>query len=124
MRKFVEIKGMDIERSAENAWYQQCEKNQVPFIKINTSRGTKLTEVHWDYITYCTSLDDLMQETADDFSEAATGIFNRYANPRSSCDISINGSLVWFYNLETEKARLAASELYDLIVSRVANKTL
>lgn len=118
MKKFVEIDGKDIEYKIENAWYQQCDKKQVPFIKINSR--TKFADVHWDYITYNPELDNLISETADKFTQAATEIFNRHANHKSS--YKLNGSLVWFYDLEIPKARLAASELYDLVASCLESK--
>lgn len=78
---------------------------------------TKYADVHWDYITYSKEVDEVLEGLGTRLRDRAIDIFKQYANANSRYTAS--GHLVWFKNLEIESARLAASELYDLIVESV-----
>lgn len=90
-------------------------KKQFPFITLKSR--TKLADVHWDYITYPTDVDDILNDLKGKLRDDALEIFRKYADKRS--EYRGNDHLVWFKDLEIEKAKLAAEELYDLVVSYI-----
>ncbi|WP_421722005.1 hypothetical protein [Alloalcanivorax xenomutans] len=115
MDKFVEIPRTDVSAERENAWFERCESNQIPFITVKTR--TKYADVHWDYIAYSKEVDEVLGGLGTRLRDNAIDIFKKYANANSR--YAASGHLVWFKNLEIESARLAASELYDLIAESV-----
>jgi hypothetical protein len=115
MHKFVEIPRNDVSAEKENAWFDRCVTSQIPFIKVKTR--SKYADIHWDYITYSKEVDEVLEDLGARLRDSAIDIFKQYANENSRYTAS--GHLVWFKNLEIESARLAASELYDLIVDSV-----
>ena len=70
--------------------------------------------VHWDYITYSDVVDDHLNRIGNTVFNRALEIFNKYAGPKSH--FVSNGRLIWFKDMGLSEARLAAAELYDLIV--------
>lgn len=119
MQKYVEVPRNDVNSKAENAWFEICRKNRIPFITL-TSR-TKLADVHWDHIAYPTDVDRVLNALDGQLRDGAIAIFNRYADSRS--EYEANDFLVWFKNLEIPKAKLAADELYDLIASYIGRNS-
>lgn len=118
MDKYVEIPRTDVSAKKENEWFEHCESNQIPFITVKPR--SKYADVHWDYITYSKEVDRVLEGLGNTLRDSAIDIFKQYANANSRYTAS--GHLVWFKNLETESARMAASELYDLIVGCIEPK--
>lgn len=115
MNKFFEIPKNDPKAIAENSWFQICRKEKIPFIIIKSRK--KYADVHWDYITYPNEVDKILNNRAIELRDAAIEIFKKHANERSK--YSASNLLVSYENLEIPQAKLAAEELYDLIVSHV-----
>lgn len=117
MQKFVGIPKKNKGHEKENLWFEKCQREKTPFITIKTR--TKLADVHWDYITYPTEVDLHLQANEEDITQRAIEIFKKHANKRSEYQVS--SGLVYFNDLETQKARLAAAELYDLVTETVSS---
>lgn len=115
MNKYVDLPKNDLNDKVQNAWFHTCCAKRTPFITIKSR--TKLADVHWDYITYPPHADEVLSNLNGQLRDEAIAIFMKYANSRS--EYSINDQLVWFKNIEIPKAKLAAEELYDLIVNYV-----
>lgn len=115
MPKYVEIPRNDIGSEKENDWFRHCESVQIPFITVKPR--SKYADVHWDYIAYSKEVDDILESLGNTLRDDAIKLFKQYANAKSRYTAS--GHLVWFKNLEVDSARLAASDLYDLIVDSV-----
>lgn len=118
MHKYVEIPRNDVGSEREDDWFRHCESAQIPFITVKP-RST-YADVHWDYITYAKEVDELLESMGNTLRDDAIEIFKKYANAQSRYTAS--GHLIWLKNLEVESARLAASELYDLIVCSVTRE--
>jgi hypothetical protein len=118
MDKFVEVPKNDVKAKIENSWYQSCRERKVPFITVKSR--TKLADVHWDYITYPPEVEKVLKDLGVQLRDAAIAIFNKYADNRS--EYTASEYLVSYKNLEIPKAKLAAAELYDLIVGYVDSK--
>ena len=112
MSKFIEVPAKEICTTSEKNWSRHCEIKQVPFITIRTRRN--VAEIHWDYITYSDDVVYHLNHIGSTIFNKAFEIFNRHANAMSQ--FVANGNLIWFKTLEVKQARLAATELYDLIV--------
>lgn len=109
MNKFIEIsKKNDIENS--NEWYEICKKQNIPFIRIE--RKIRYSDVEYDYMTSKLELEELRKKFTPELHSKAMKIFNKYKSNKSSYFIDM---IIRFEKLECEDARLAASELYDLI---------
>jgi hypothetical protein len=115
MQKYIELPKKDVGAKVENEWYKICQKEQIPFITLKSR--TKLADVHWDYITYPTNVDDILNDLNGQLRDNAIEIFMKYADKRSA--YTANDHLVWFKNLEIEKAKIAAEELYDLVTAYI-----
>lgn len=115
MQKYVELPKNDLNAKAENAWFEVCRKNSIPFITLKNR--TKFAEVHWDHITYSPEVDKVLNAFDGQLRDGAILIFKKYANSKSEYEAS--DLLVWFKNLEIPKAKLAAEELYDLIAGYI-----
>jgi hypothetical protein len=115
MKKYVEIPNRDKSTEAENTWFFKCESNKTPFITLK--RRTKFADVDWDYITYPKEVHYILDELGTQLRDEAIEIFHKYRNKKSK--YRANGVLVSYRNLELSNARLAAEELYDLIVSQI-----
>lgn len=116
MNKFVEIPSKEKGYEKETDWHQHCRSKQIPFITVKTR--TNLADVHWDFITYNTpETDQKLSDLSKLIEMSAFDIFKKYANDASTQ--RINCHLIYFYGLSIPQARLAADELYDLIVSLV-----
>jgi hypothetical protein len=111
MTKYVEIPRNEFDAKKENEWFEHCGSSQIPFITVKPR--SEYADVHWDYITYSTEVDNILEGLGTTLRDGAIGIFKKYGNAKSRYTAS--GHLVWFKNIEIENARLAASELYDLI---------
>lgn len=115
MSKYIEIPRNELGFERENDWVRHCESAQIPFITIKL-RST-YADVHWDYITYSKEVDDILESLGNTLRDDAIEIFKKYANAKSRYTASRH--LIWFKNLEVDSARLAASELYDVIAGAV-----
>lgn len=113
MQKYVAVPKNDVKAKAENAWFEICRKNRIPFITLKNR--TKFADVHWDYIAYSTEVDKIFNAANGQLRDGAIAIFKKYANSKSKYEA--NDFIVWFKNLEIPKAKLAAEELYDFIVA-------
>ena len=111
MQKYVEVQRKDLKAKAENAWFEICRKNSIPFITLKSR--TKFADVHWDYIAYSPEVDKFLNAGNGQLRDGAIEIFRKYANPKS--EYEANDLIVWFKNIEIPKAKLAAEELYDFI---------
>jgi hypothetical protein len=116
MTKYIEIAKSEAGFERENDWFKHCESAQIPFITVKLR--SKYADVHWDYIAYSKGVDEILEGLGNTIREGATELFKKYANTKSR--YSVNGHLIWFKNLEVENARLAAGELYELIVASVS----
>jgi len=85
---------------------------EVPFITLKII--TKFADVHWDYIAYQPEVDKILNSLDGQLRDGAITIFKKYANSRS--EYKANDLLVLFKGIDIPKARLAAEELYDLVV--------
>lgn len=117
MKKYVEYSKKD-DPKIVNEWYSFCKKENIPYITINSR--IKYSTVEYDYITSRLKLDDLKSKFTNDFYENAINIYNKYKNNISKYDP--RGLLIRFENLNIDKSRLAANELYDLIRNIFENK--
>lgn len=115
MQKYFELPKNDLQSKAENAWFEICRNNSIPFIILRSR--TKLADVQWDYITYPTEVDKVLNTLDGQLRDKAIAIFKKYADSRSEYQAS--DLVVCFKNLEIPKAKLAAEELYDLIADYV-----
>lgn len=115
MQKYVEVPKNDLKANAENAWFEICRKNSIPFITLKNR--TKFADIHWDYITYSPEVDKVLNAGNGQLRDGAISIFKKYANSKS--EYKANDLVVWFKNLETSKAKLAAEELYDFIAAYI-----
>lgn len=111
MQKYVEVPKNDLKKITENAWFEICRKNSIPFVILKSR--SKLADVHWDHIAYPSEVDRILNMLNGQLRDGAIAIFKKYASSRS--EYEVNDLLVWFKNLEIPKAKLAAEELYDLI---------
>ena len=118
MQKYAELPKNDVGSEKENDWFRHCESTQVPFITVKPR--SMYADVHWDYITYSKEVDDILENLGTTLRDDAIEIFTKYANAKSRYTAS--GHLIWFKNLEIDSARLAASELYDLIAGSVSRE--
>jgi hypothetical protein len=115
MQKFVEVAD---NIGTANDWYAKCKREQIPYVVVE--KRTKYATVRWDYISFHPSVDELITTNHDKYVDELKGIFNRYCNPKSRYEIS--GGLVDFVDLEVDKARLAANELYDVAIKIVSRE--
>lgn len=115
MQKYFELPKNDVQSKAQNAWFEICRNNSIPFIILKSR--TKLADVHWDYIAYPTEVDKIFNVLDGQLRDKAITIFKKYADSRSEYQAS--DLLVDFKNLEIPKAKFAAEELYDLIADYV-----
>lgn len=113
MQKYVEVQKNDLKAAAENAWYEICRKNSIPFITLKNR--TKFADVHWNHIAYSPRIDKILNTGNGQLRDGAIAIFKKYANSKSEYEAS--DFIVWFKNLEIPKAKLAAEELYDFIAT-------
>lgn len=111
MQKYVEVPKNDLEAKAENAWFEICRKNSIPFITLKNR--TKFADVNWDYIAYSPKVDKVLNAGNGQLRDGAIAIFKKYANSKSKYET--NDLFVQFKNIEIPKAKLAAEELYDFI---------
>jgi hypothetical protein len=112
MQKYVEVPKNDVKSKVENAWFENCRESNVPFITLKII--TKFADVHWDYIAYQPEVDKILNSLDGQLRDGAITIFKKYANSRS--EYKANDLLVLFKGIDIPKARLAAEELYDLVV--------
>lgn len=117
MQKFIEIPRKDKGHEKENFGFEKCQREKIPFITIKTR--TKLANVHWDYITYPNEVDLHLETHREDTTQRAIEIFKKYSDKRSEYQVS--SGLVYFNDLETQKARFAAAELYELVAETVSS---
>ncbi|MDX5993494.1 hypothetical protein [Ectopseudomonas alcaliphila] len=117
MQKFVEILRKDKGHEKENLWFEKCRREKAPFITLKTR--TKFADVHWDYITYPNEVDQHLATHKESTTKKAIEIFMRHANEKSEYQVS--SGLVYFNNLEIQNAKIAAEELYDLVVDTVSS---
>lgn len=113
MKKYVEVPKNDLQAKEENAWFEICRKNSIPFITVKNR--TKFADVHWDHITYSPDVDKILNAGNGQLRDGAIAIFKTHANSKSKYEA--NDLIVWFKNLEISKATLAAEELYDFITA-------
>lgn len=115
MQKYFEVPKNDVQSKAENAWFETCRNNSIPFIILKSR--TKFADVHWDHITYPPEFDKIFNVLDGQLRDAAIVIFKKYADLRS--EYQANDLLISFRNLEILKAKITAEELYDLIAGYV-----
>lgn len=120
MEKFIEVPKNDVNHAPENDWFQKCRIEKIPFITLKAR--TKYADVHWDYISYPTELDSVLDVFEDQIQDGAMKIFKNYATD-TKADFSISSRLITFRNIEISKAKLAAIDLFDLINGFVNNST-
>lgn len=113
MQKYVELSNNDLTNERENDWFKTCQKNSIPFITLK--KRTKFADVQWDYITYSSEVDRVLNAGNGQLRDGAIAIFKKYVN--STSDYEVSDLLVSFKNIEISKAKLAAEELYDFIVA-------
>lgn len=113
MQKYVEVSKRDLKSKAENAWFETCRDNSIPFIKLKNK--TKFSNVYWDYIAYSPEVDKVLNAANGQLRDGAIVIFKKYANSKSGYEA--NDLIVSFKNLENSKAKHAAEDLYDLIAA-------
>ena len=118
MQKYVEIPKNDLQFKIENAWFETCRKNNIPFITLKIR--TKFADVHWDYIAYSSEVDQILNSANGQVRDGAIAIFKKYANSRS--EYVANDLIVSFKNLDIPKATSAAEELYDFVADYIENK--
>jgi hypothetical protein len=92
MPKYVEIPRNNVGSEIENDWFRHCESAQVPFITVKPR--SMYADVHWDYITYSTEVDDILESLGNTLRDDAIEIFKKYANANSRYTAS--GHLIWF----------------------------
>lgn len=115
MQKYVELAKNDLQAKAENAWFETCRKNNIPFITLKIR--TKFADVHWDYIAYSSEVDQILNSGNGQVRDGAIAIFKKYANSRS--EYEANDLIVSFKNLDIPKAKFAAEELYDFVAAYI-----
>lgn len=115
MQKYFETPKNDMKVKAENAWFEICRENCIPYITLKNR--TKFADVHWDYITYSTEVENILNAGNGRIRDGAIEIFKRHANTKSKYEA--NDLTAWLKNLEIPKAKLAAEELYDFIAAYV-----
>jgi hypothetical protein len=118
MQKFVDVPKRDIECRVENAWFDHCRSNRLPFITVK--RRIKYANVDWDYIAYPGELDEVfLSAKANTLNEAAIAVFGKYSNAKSS--YRVTGNLFFFRDIPIEHAALLAEDLFDLIQRYVSD---
>lgn len=119
MNKYVLVPRKDKDHELESRWYRHCQQSQVPFVTVK--KRTRYADIHWDYITYNTGVDKILEQNAREIKSSAVNIFMKYAGRASSYEVS--GHLVWYRNIAIEHSECAASDLYDLIIAVVNRET-
>lgn len=115
MEKFVEISRKDKGFDKENSWYGFCEKQRIPFITIKVR--SKLADVQWDYMPYPPSMDKALFAQHERIKTKTSAIYKRYASKDTW--FGAGPGVISFGNLDIDKAREVATELYDIIVDAV-----
>lgn len=118
MQKYVVVPKNDLKAKTENAWFEMCRKNSIPFITLKNR--AKFSDVHWDYIAYSPEVEKVLNAANGQMRDGAIEIFKKYANSKS--EYEANDLIVWFKNLELPQAKLAAEELYDFIVAYLESR--
>ncbi|WP_312517352.1 hypothetical protein [Massilia sp.] len=114
MQKFVVDK--DDNSQTVNAWYRICQDKQLPYIIIE--KRTKYATVRWDYFSYTKENEEKIIDNQNIYVEELEAIFQKYRNPKSKPRIDGFG-LVYYFDIEVEKAPALAEELYDIVVKIV-----
>jgi hypothetical protein len=114
MQKFVEVSD---NIGPQNDWYIKCQREQIPCVIVEKRK--KYATVRWEHNSLPPSMDILVAASHEKYLDDLTGIFNRYCNAKSRDRSS--GRPVEFVDLEIDKARLAANELYDVAVKIIAS---
>ena len=68
-------------------------------------------------MTYSLEFDSIFNALDGEIRDAAIVFFKKYANIKS--EYQANDSLIYFINLEIPKAKIAAGELYELIINYI-----
>lgn len=107
---FNEAREWDIKE--RNEWYEKCQFRNVPCVNVSVRR--KYAKVDWDHFSIHPDLDHKLSGSWDtELKDAVEGIFERYANKKSTYQYS---ALVgYFDNLFLDDARAAATEIFKLL---------
>lgn len=111
MQKYVEITRKDQAFDKENAWFNVCRNEQIPFVTIKTR--SKLATVEWDYITYPTSMDEVLFSLHEDIKTRVSAIYQNHMT--SGTWLGVGPGVISFGNLDLVAARDVAQSLFDVI---------
>lgn len=110
MKKYVEkITGKE---NLVNEWFATCREKAIPYITLENRN--KYASVRWDYITFSSDIDTKIDENQDKYVSEIMDIFRKYANPKSTYNVS--GGLIEFDFIDIDYAHDCANEIYDVAV--------
>lgn len=69
MRKYFELPKNDVQSEANNAWFEYCRTQAIPFITLRCR--TKLADVEWDYIAYPPEIDNAFKNLDGELRDKA-----------------------------------------------------
>lgn len=112
MEKYIVITTPDRDFRKSNRWFDQCERENKPFVKI--CKKSKYYELHWDYISLCTK--GRRFEMSDGGMRQCRAFMDKYwpLKARYWC----YGPVCSIPKLTLEQAQLAAVEIYDILAAQ------
>ena len=112
MEKYLIITTPDPEYRKSNRWFDQCEREHRPFVKI--VKKTRYYELHWDYISLCAK--GRFEMTKEGLEQSHAFMCRHWPLKRPFWYYGSVGSIP---KLTLEQARKAAVEIYDLLASQL-----
>lgn len=109
--KFIELTHKDEGHERENLWLQHCQKTGIPFVVIR--QHGKVADIHWDYISFPSSVDHGLFALELGLHEAVSHIFNEYGTKHSR--VSFSPTVVTFQKFTASSAPQVANRLYDAV---------
>lgn len=102
--------------NTQNRWFAECQRNNKPCVYVAVER--KLTTIYWDCITLDREDDCSIIDEEDDVCDEISAVLERYAGPKQD---RFGGAFSGFCrNVSVENGRLAASEIFDILFSRLS----
>lgn len=122
MDKYIEFNHKDMREkrqeciSSINKHYNYCAENQLPYIELK--KYGKNSDVHFDYISYDMSLDEVFLSTEEDtIWEECKQLHKKY----DVDELRGSGGVITFYGVASASAPKLAKDLYQFIYELVQN---
>lgn len=110
-QKYVAWKRGEVQKA--NDWFEQCKKDKIPYIAVQTR--IKYADIRYENDSSPYETDEQLNKNDEIIKEETGKLFHKYAAKNSDCKTA--STYAFIHNIPIENASKLAEELFDLIVS-------